>query len=139
MIITRILQAFILGLVVLVSTASATDVKMGEEWDYRIRGSKITFVGGDLYNYSYYGSGDLQISLWALSSPYRGKKMRGYRLGYVNVAPLGARRMILNFVRKTTYKRPPRGRWYLSYILCEWDEGGCYARSWLNWGSKKKF
>ncbi len=133
------IAALVVLLSLLVDTAWSTNVFLGEEWLYRVRGKRLRIIGGDLYNNSSWTSGDLEISLWALRKKFNGRSQRGYKMGSVNVSPMRGKSYIPNFVRTTRYKKPPRGNWYRSIILCEWDEGGCYARSWRNWPTRKRY
>ena len=133
----RIIALVFLSLVFSAQHVQATDVRLGEEWAYRIKGSKVRLYGGDIVNMSSFASGDLELQLWAFSRAYRGRSQRGYRLAKAEFNPLGGGYGYLNVDRRVSYKRPKRGRWYVDLILCEWDEGGCFPRSWLNTGRRK--
>ena len=119
------------------ATAQATDVRLGEEWAYKISRSRVRMYGGDIANMSSYTSGDLELQLWAFAKAYRGKAQKGYRLARAGFNPLAGGYYYGNVDRRVSYKRPRRGTWVVNLILCEWDEGGCYPHSWLNMGRRR--
>ena len=138
----RFLAWVMVGLVavsLLPLSSYATDLKMGEEWSWRRVGTKLRIVGGDIGNFSYYASGDMKLQLWATPYRYTGTSLRGWLLGEAGLYALSGYSYYTNLYRTTRYRKPPRGRWWVTLILCEWDEGGCYGRSYLDWGRTYRF
>jgi len=134
--------SFLLFAIILMSTeaAKATDVYLGEEWGYEVHGKTLYVLGGDIYNNSSYRSGSLQIQYWALPRKFNGTSQKGYKMGTYNVRrPIDGGQALLNVSGRVRYYRPPSGRWWVSIILCEWNGSRWVARSWLNYGSRKRF
>ena len=133
----RVFFPALLAVLLSAVNAHATDVYLGEEWLFKISGSKVKIIGGDVYNNSDSASGTLEVQLWATPKRYSGKSQRGYKLGSGRLSPLPAKSYYTNVVKSSKYKKPARGSWYVTIILCEWDGYKWIARSWLGWGKKK--
>ena len=137
------LKSLFLALVVLlvsVTPAWASDVKLGEEWTYRISGRTLTFQGGDIYNYSYSDSATMALALWASTKPRSAGGGTWYRLGWTKVSALSARTYYANYRKSTSYVRPRRsGKYYVTLALYEASGGKWVFRSALDWGSRRRF
>jgi hypothetical protein len=121
------------------STAQGANVIAGEEWGYniKIRQNRVEFLGGDIYNYSSFSSGALQLQLWALPRKYNGSRQTGRRMAKTSFAPLPGNSFYSSVYRKVRYYRPSRGRRYVTLILCESVDGTLYARHWVNMGWRR--
>lgn len=127
-----------LAVLFLTAQAQATDVKLGEEWVYKIRGRTLTIQGGDIANFSYTSSSTLAVALWASTRPLESGGGKWYRLGWTKFKGLRARTYYSNFRRVTTYKRPRSGRYYITLSLYEASGRKWAHRSSLTWGGRKR-
>ncbi len=93
-----------------------------------------------------YGTGHLQLELWALPRPYSGGDAYGYLLAELPLSPLGAGAFYDSAEGTVAFDPPTGGTWHTALFLTEWtgsefvivdalnadgttDFGGAFARS----------
>jgi hypothetical protein len=69
-------------------------------------------------------TGSLKIIAWLTKQPYEGGAMQGFVAGHVQLEPLGNGMMYPNTDFLVRYQEPPRGRYYVTFTISEWDGEG---------------
>lgn len=87
---------------------------------FEILGSTVELNVDKVSNYSDdYKNREIELKLWATSTPYNGGTIRGYTIAQVNLGSLNANQYWQDITRFTDYDEPPYGNYYFTMTLHE--------------------
>lgn len=106
---------------------------------YKRFGGQIRIKADTVRNNSYYKSGTLKITLWATRYKYRGGTINGYIVGSTKLGRLRGNRYFRNISRRTSFRAPPRGRYYMTMTLSEYKNGRYKIVDYIKFSRRERF
>ncbi|MEA2029879.1 MAG: hypothetical protein U9N49_13030 [Campylobacterota bacterium] len=133
--------AFIsLFIIFLSSFASAKSLYFDGYTSYDWYGNNLTLQADYIRNTRNARTGTLKMQLWATRYKYRGGYLDGYVLGEVEIGELHANRYYRNMSRTTYMRKPPRGSYFLTLVLAEFQHNGRYQTiDYVSYRKKERF
>ena len=84
-------------------------------------------------------TGVLRIRLWATTTPYDGSFLSGYPMATVRVGRVYAGFFLPDFDRRTFFRAPPTGEYFVTMTLEEFSGGGWNIRDYVNFPGTSVF
>lgn len=75
-------------------------------------------------------SGTLAIELWALEQPYTGELFTGMPLAATTIGEVRGAHALNHCRYDLIFTAPTEGRWYVTLMLREWEDGAFITRDW---------
>jgi hypothetical protein len=110
------------------------DLELIGKASYSISRSTVLLTASQIMNRRYDGvSGALRLELWATTEPWSGQdQIDGYQVASYDLNPLAAGYYYYNVKVKTPYNRAPRGSYYMTLVLSEYDSGDYYTVDYIS-------
>ena len=84
-------------------------------------------------------TGSLSLEVWASTQPYTGGRIQGFKLGEVKKDPLKAGFVYSDVKNTAKYKAPPPGTYFVTLLLCEFNDGSYKIETYLASGAASMF
>jgi len=118
----------------------ASNVKFEGYTSYNRYGSQITLSADRVKSYKGGGkTGTLKMMLWASNRKYRGGNIRGYVVGESKLGQLIGNNYYSNLSRTVRFNPPPRGRYYMTLTLSEYQNGRYKIVDFVSYKRKERF
>lgn len=119
----------------LLGKAAAQDIYITGQAGYEVLGPNyLRLYATEITNFRPLGSisGTLAFQLWATYTPYSGGTLTGYYLAHGALGELEGDHFASNVYVDTGIALPPRGYYYLSFVLAEFNGAGFVVQDYAN-------
>ncbi len=135
----KFLFLFLFQAVFLVS-ANAKSLYISGYTSYDISRGNINISVDRIHNKRRSGrSGTLKLAIWVTKYRYRGGTISGYVIGETTLGQLYANKYYADVSRTVNYYRPPRGRYYTTFVLSEYRNGRYLTVDYITYDTRKPF
>ncbi|SHO81515.1 hypothetical protein MNB_SV-15-1093 [hydrothermal vent metagenome] len=135
----RLMFLFLFQAIFLVG-ANAKSLYIQGYTSYDISRGNINISVDKIFNKRKSGrSGTLKLAIWLTDYPYSGGTIRGFVIGETILGELEANRYYENISETVKYYKPPRGRYYSTFVLSEYRDGRYLTVDYVTYDNRKSF